>query len=313
MLSHGEPPLNSRIKDMELWEPACKCCGGATSFFAGYDFARTCEDQKSPVFARTGIDIPYYRCSSCGFVFTPYFDGWTKETFAQRIYNSEYILADPGFAAERPKYMAEQLSALLAPVPSDIRILDYGGGEGRLIQELKLHGFEGGESFDPFFSDGTRPQGPFDLVTAFEVAEHTADPILLFEDALSFLTEQGVLLFTTALQDRKTDRDWWYIAPRNGHISIHSYASLQRLATAVSATCLSLDDNLHMFYRERQSAIARQIASPRRNAALYAASRRGLRSLVQTANLLSELGVAMEPRRDARHLARGTLISCGLI
>jgi 2-polyprenyl-6-hydroxyphenyl methylase/3-demethylubiquinone-9 3-methyltransferase len=298
---------------MEFWEPACKCCGGTTSFFAGYDFSRTCEDQKSPVFARSGIDVPYYRCSSCGFVFTPYFDGWSREAFAERIYNSEYVLADPDFATTRPRYIAEQLGSLLASVPADIKILDYGGGEGRLIQELKLRGFENGKSFDPFFSDRGRPDGPFELITAFEVAEHTADPILLFEDALSFLAEQGVLLFTTALQERRPDRDWWYIAPRNGHISIHSHASLQRLAAAVGATCLSLDDNLHMVYRQRQSTIARQIAKPLRNAALYAASRRGLRSFVQTANRLGELGVATQPGRDARHLARGALTSCGLI
>lgn len=298
---------------MELWEPACKCCGGATSFFAEYDFSRTCADEKRPVFGKSGIDVPYYRCSSCGFLFTPYFDGWSKETFAERIYNSEYILADPGFAEERPKYIAEQLSTMLASVPSDITILDYGGGHGGLIQDLELYGFENGESFDPFFSDGARPRGPFELMTAFEVAEHTVDPMQPFQDALSFLAQHGVLVFTTTLQNHKTDRDWWYIAPRNGHISLHSYASLQRLAAAVGGTCLSLDDNLHMFYRDRQSTIARQIASTRRSAALYAASRRSLRSFVQTANQLGELGLAPEPRRDARHLARLALTSCRLI
>ncbi len=285
-----------------------------TSFFAGYDFSRTCEDQnqEKPVFAKSGIDVPYYRCSSCGFVFTSYFDGWSRETFAERIYNSDYILADPDFAMVRPKYIAEQLEALLAPLPADIKILDYGGGKGRLIQELKLRGFDNGESFDPFFSDAPRPDGPFELVTAFEVAEHTADPMLLFRDGLSFLEPHGVLLFTTALQDRKPDPDWWYIAPRNGHISIHTHASLQRLAMAVGGLCLSLDDNLHMFYRNPQSSIARQIAGPRRHAALYAASKRNLRSFVQTANLLSELGQSAEPR-DTRHLARVALTSCRLI
>ena len=297
---------------MEFLEPACKCCGGQTSFFAGYDFSRTCEDQERPVFARSGIDVPYYRCSSCGFVFTTYFDRWSKETFAERIYNSEYILADPEFSAIRPKYIAEQLSTLLASVPADIKILDYGGGEGKLIQELKLRGFERCESYDPFFSDGSRPEGSFNLITAFEVAEHTADPILLFQDALSFLAPHGVLLFTTALQSRKPDRDWWYIAPRNGHISIHSYASLQRLAGAVDATCLSLDDNLHMFYRDGQSTVARQIAGRRRNAALYAASRHGVRSFLTTKDLLSNLGFG-SGSADPRHLARAVLASSGVL
>ena len=297
---------------MELLEPACKCCGGQTHFFAGYDFSRTCEDQDRPVFAKSGIDVPYYRCSSCGFVFTTYFDKWSKQTFADRIYNSEYILADPEFAAIRPKYIAEQLGVLLDNVPADIKILDYGGGEGKLIEELKLRGFENGESYDPYFSDGTRPQGLFELITAFEVAEHTADPILLFEDALSYLAPHGALVFTTALQNRKPDPDWWYIAPRNGHISIHSYASLQHLAGAVGATCLSLDDNLHMFYRDRQSPIARQIAGRRRNAALYAASRQGVRSFLTAKELLGELGFG-SGSAGSRHLARAVLASSGVL
>jgi SAM-dependent methyltransferase len=297
---------------MELLEPACKCCGGQTSFFAGHDFSRTCEDQDKPVFARSGIDVPYYRCSSCGFVFTTYFDKWSKQAFAERIYNSEYILADPEFAAIRPRYIAEQLGVLLDNVPPDIKMLDYGGGEGKLVQELKERGFENGESYDPYFSDGTRPQGKFELITAFEVAEHTADPILLFEDALSFLAPHGALVFSTALQSRKPDPDWWYIAPRNGHISIHSYASLQRLAGAVGATCLSLDDNLHMFYRDGQSPIARQIAGRRRNAALYAASRHGVRSFLTTKELLGELGFG-SGSAGSRHLARAVLASSGVL
>ena len=242
-------------------EPTCKCCGGPTSFFAQYDFSRTCEDPKGPVFSRSGVLIPYYRCKTCGFVFTAYFDGWSKQDFAERIYNADYIRADPDFAGERPKYLAEQLALMLAPLRTGLDILDYGGGEGRLIQELKQRGFEKAEVFDPFFSAGARPEKQFNLVMAFEVVEHTVDPLLLFRDALSFLAAEGALLFTTGLQSRKPDPDWWYIAPRNGHISIHSAASLQRLAAAAGAKCLSLNDNTHVIYRDNTYAIARRLAA----------------------------------------------------
>ena len=293
-------------------EPICKCCGGPTSFFAQYDFSRTCEDPKGPVFARSGVLIPYYRCKTCGFVFTVYFDGWSKQDFAERIYNSDYIRADPGFTGERPKYLAEQLEHMLAPLRARLDILDYGGGEGRLIQELNQRGFEKAEVFDPFFSTGARPEKQFNLVMIFEVVEHAADPLLLFRDALSFLAAEGAVLFTTSLQKRKPDRDWLYIAPRNGHISIHSAASLQRLAATAGVKCLSLNDDAHLLYRNSKSAVARQLAGGTPEGTLYAASRRGLRSYLQTASLFGDLGFAASPKR-ARHLARAILVSCGLL
>ena len=292
--------------------PICKCCKGPTSFFAQYDFSRTCEDQKGPVFASSGILIPYYRCRTCGFVFTSYFDGWSKKDFAERIYNSDYIRADPEFTGERPKYLAEQFAIMLAPLRAQLNNLDYGGGEGRLIQELKQRGFERGEVFDPFFSAGARPEKQFNLVMAIEVVEHSVDPAQLFRDVLSYLTPDGVVLFTTALQGRKADPGWWYIAPRNGHVSIHSAASLQRLATAAGVKCLSLHDNAHLLYRDRRSTIAREIAGREREQILYSASKRGLQSCLQTASALGDLGFAARPT-DARHLVRAVLTSCGLL
>lgn len=293
-------------------EPNCKCCDGPTAFFAQYDFSRSCEDHKGPVFATSGILVSYYRCKSCGFIFTSYFDTWSKQDFAQRIYNSDYIRADPGFAGERPKYLAEQLDLMLAPLRSHLTILDYGGGEGRLIQELKRRGFEQGEVFDPFFSSGERPEKQFNLVTAFEVVEHTVDPVLLFRDMLAFLAADGAVFFTTSLQGRKPDPGWWYIAPRNGHISIHSDASLQRLAAAVGIKCLSLNDDAHLLYRDGNSAIARQIVGRTRNETLYAASKRGLESYLQIASLFRDLGFAGGPK-DLKHLARAVVTSCGLL
>jgi len=297
---------------MEAPVPACKCCKGPAVFFADYDFSRTCEDHKGPVFAKSGIRIPYYRCTSCGFVFTPYFDGWSKEMFAERIYNADYVLADPEIAGSRPHYIADQLTKMLGPIRRDIHTLDYGGGEGKLIGELKQRGFTNGVFFDPFFSSGLRPDGQFDLVTAYEVAEHAVDPVGLLKDALSFAAPDGALLFTTALQARKPDPDWWYIAPRNGHISIHTPASLQGLAASIGAKWMSLDDNAHVFYRDAQSAIARQIIGYHRTGILYAASKRGVRRFLQTLGLFGGLGFGMEPK-DARHMARAVLASCGVL
>ena len=69
-----------------------------------------------------------------------------------------------------------------------IRILDYGGGNGRLAQHLVARGLNA-SSWDVMAADQHRPlAGNFDLVTCFEVMEHTTTPIETFAEILSFLT-----------------------------------------------------------------------------------------------------------------------------
>jgi 2-polyprenyl-6-hydroxyphenyl methylase/3-demethylubiquinone-9 3-methyltransferase len=212
----------------------------------------------------------------------------------------------------RPKYIAGELAKMLEPVKSAISLLDYGGGNAKLVEELSARGFAKCRSFDPFFSPQARPTGHFDLVTAFEVAEHAIDPLGAFRDALSCVSPAGALLFSTSLQKRRADPNWWYIAPRNGHVSIHSQASLEATAGLLGVKYLPLNDDVHIFFRMPQSPLVHLIASDQRAASLYAASRRGLRPLVEAAGVFGELGFAVKPR-DLKHMVRATLISSGLV
>jgi hypothetical protein len=296
---------------MEKSNPACKCCDGPTILYHSYDLSRTCMDKNGPVFSAASISVPYYRCRKCEFVFTPYFDAWSNQQMAEGIYNCDYILADPEFSETRPKFIAGAMDQFLAPMKSALTILDYGGGAGRFAAELKTHGFDHVQCFDPHFSTDAMPGETFDLVTAFEVAEHAVDPISSFRDAWSLVARDGALLFSTALRDRNLEKDWWYIAPRNGHVSIHSYLSLQRVAAKLGAMCLSLNDNLHVLYRTPYSPVARQIAASQHKSALYAASLRGVRSFIQTAKLFGQLGLP-PGSGHTRHLSRALLRSWGI-
>ncbi len=230
---------------------------------------------------------------------------------ADRIYNSDYILADPDFAETRPKFIAGAIDLFLEPMKGTLSILDYGGGAGKFAAELKARGFGTVQCFDPYFSTGEKPKETFDLVTAFEVVEHALDPVASFLDAWSLVAFDGALLFTTALQAGNQDKGWWYIAPRNGHVSIHSYWSLQRIAARLGAKCLSLNDNLHVLYRTAQSPVARQLAASQHRSTLYAASLRGVRSFIQTAKMCGELGFPPNSRH-ARHLGLAILRSLGI-
>ena len=150
--------------------------------------------------------------------------------FRQHIYNESYALVDPEQDGTRAKRESGPLIAFACQSDA-ARLLDYGGGEGHLACILREYGFQA-ESWDPM-RDGTAPPEPgtFDIVTAHEVLEHTPDPLGTCRQALSFPRPGGIFLFSTLPLDDLPPRatDHWYIAPRNGHISIHTNQSLRLL------------------------------------------------------------------------------------
>lgn len=211
--------------------PRCKCCGGLTRPFGTVDAARSSEDRWEAVFAPAGVLIVYRRCRSCGFVFTPDFDTLSETEMAERIYNDDDARADPDFPHSHPRLFADLLSGRLAPLRDSLTAIDFGGGQGRLAALMRARGFRY-DSFDPYVDCTARPHGSYDLVTAFEVVEHSRSPLATFHDALAVLRPGGVLLFSTQLVPRSADTGWWYIGPRNGHVSVHTDRSLAVCAHA---------------------------------------------------------------------------------
>jgi len=75
--------------------------------------------------------------------------------------------------------------------------------------------------------------GTYDIVTCFEVIEHITSPTAALTDMLSFLADQGCIVLGEALQPPDIDRvrgNWWYVAPRNGHVSTFADRTLVALA-----------------------------------------------------------------------------------
>ena len=59
--------------------------------------------------------------------------------------------------------------------------------------------------------------------------EHIPTPRETFRDIRNMLKPGGVFAFQTAEYDRVTGRDWWYVGPDNGHISLYSRGALDSL------------------------------------------------------------------------------------
>ncbi len=206
----------------------CKICGRPAAFFDVVDFNKCVVFYP---FGPSGVTVPYYRCDECGFLFTPFCDTWSHDDFARLIYNDDYLLLDPEYLSHRPLHDAELMARKLAGFES-ARILDYGAGKGRFAERMAELGFRGVASYDPF-SIPRRPQGRFDIVTCFEVIEHIPSPVAALADMQSFLFDHGCIVLGEALQPPDIDRvrgNWWYVAPRNGHVSTFADRTLVALA-----------------------------------------------------------------------------------
>lgn len=237
---------------------ACEICGRADPALVGEkDFGVSGNDhfEGHRVFEDYGAQIPYYECRTCGFVFANAFDRWTTDQWQEHVYNNQYALADPPFLSERPVRNAQMIAGLFHRCLNEISILDVGGGNGLMAEELRERGVDI-QSHDPIFSSATPPNDRcFDLITSFEVMEHVTHQRqrgwLEMLAALLRRTTSARILLSTEVIWPSLSLDWWYICPRNGHISIHSVRSLELLAAAVGLRLFSINRGMHLLAWKR--------------------------------------------------------------
>jgi 2-polyprenyl-6-hydroxyphenyl methylase/3-demethylubiquinone-9 3-methyltransferase len=245
----------------------CPICAGAGGYFGALDFAISGNDAfiGARTYPDTGIMVQYFRCGACGLIFTPSFNSFTAEDFKAFIYNDTYLAADPPFVEERPERDSQMIDVLLGNFRNSLRMLDYGGGTGLLARKLRAKGFTDVKSYDPFYQPDTVADSvaPADIVFSFEVVEHIPDQLAMLDDIMPRMKPDGVFIFSTQLQPAdivSQGINWWYIMPRNGHISLHSSASLACLFRKKGLMWRTLTQDLHMAWYDG-SRVAGRILS----------------------------------------------------
>jgi SAM-dependent methyltransferase len=208
----------------------CKLCGFRAPLAFGL-----------PSTKKTGHPIPdaaddswYYQCETCRFLFSDVLDH--RESHAGVYDDTYWENQDPdwyGRVAETFRLVA--LANELLKIRLDrAEILDFGCGIGGFLEigrrslNLNVWGTDiiapkvGKDYFLPDL--GGRK---FDIIVSCEVIEHLPDPRATFDKIKAHLKPRGVFAFQTAQWDPKAvGRDWWYLGPDNGHISLYSREGL---------------------------------------------------------------------------------------
>lgn len=239
---------------------ACTVCGAPSPLMGVVDFHKSCLEREGKRLPLLGVPVYYRRCSRCGLVFADTMLRWSDEDFARHIYNADYPVVDPDYAEARPWGNARWLLALLGEAAREVAVIDYGGGNGRLAAELRGAGLRAA-TLDPHVPHAAPDFATADLVTAFEVFEHAMRPQRILDEMLALMKPGGALVFSTLLQPAQMGVGWWYVAPRNGHVSIHSRTSLETLLASRGLRLASFSDGMHVAFREFP-AVLRHVLSP---------------------------------------------------
>lgn len=197
-------------------------------------------------------DVSYFQCDSCKFIQTekPY---WIEEAYRDAITSLDIGLVS------RNQYLLERVPAILDRCfPEAKRMVDYGGGYGMFVRMMRDAGYDFYRQdiycenlFAKHFDVTDHPGVRYDLLTAFEVFEHLADPVAEMEKMLSFADN---ILFSTLLTESNKGRfaDWWYVTPQTGqHIAFYSKPSLEFLAKKYNLHFYSNGENLHFFSKKK--------------------------------------------------------------
>lgn len=209
--------------------PTCKMCGAGSRLFDTVDYSKNCE--RYPL-GPSMAAVTYFRCVQCELIFTNFFDDWSAQDFSQLLYNEDYVLVDPAYTGLRGVQTASNFLVALKDAGPETTILDFGAGNGSFADTVRHEGFDRVIAYDPYVHE-EQPVGPFDIVTSFEVLEHSTTPRDTLDTLLSYMAPGGCVVVCTGMQPldiEKIKGDWWYIGPRNGHATFYSYETIRRYA-----------------------------------------------------------------------------------
>ncbi|PJJ80137.1 class I SAM-dependent methyltransferase [Mucilaginibacter auburnensis] len=194
-------------------------------------------------------DVKFYRCKDTGFIQTeePY---WLADA-----YSSAITKLDVGMGYRNQQLADRTAKLLVSGFNKNGKFLDYAGGYGLFTRLMRDNGFNFYHTdpycqniFAEYFDLNTLPNAErFEMVTAFEVFEHLANPL---QDIKTMLGYSYNLLFSTELQPEgiSSVEDWSYFSTETGqHVAFYTEAALKAIADKLGYNFYTDGRFLHLF------------------------------------------------------------------
>lgn len=221
------------IQEGQRANARCKICGG----HAVEKFSLPKSKLTGHPIPDLDSDCPYFECTDCKFLFSLINDSENQSELYDETY---WEKQDPDWSGRVNQTLRLVLMAnkMLSRNPWELNILDLGCGMGTFVaaarEQLQMSVW-GHDIIVPKFGKewfvSELPVEKYDVVVSCEVIEHFPDPVGILTRSLKSLKPGGVFAFQTAHYDPSAcNRDWWYLGPANGHISLYSSEAFEKLA-----------------------------------------------------------------------------------
>jgi hypothetical protein len=194
-------------------------------------------------------EVGYFECDRCGSLQTesPY---WLDDA-----YTSNLSTLDTGAVQRNLQNLAA--AYLISKLFAVRDALDFGGGDGllcRLLRDYNVNCYVKDKFAVPTYAQGfsTADFAAPNLVLAFEVLEHFANPASELEDL--FQSRPKVLLASTGIYNQQP-ADWWYLASEAGqHVFFYSEKAVQMIAERFGYSSL-LSGGFVLFVRKPDHSV----------------------------------------------------------
>lgn len=189
----------------------------------------------------------YFLCSNCGLFFvTPEFRLSKKDEY-ERYLKHQNSYDNKGYV----DYLSGIADKCYPYINSGARCLDYGCGEGLVMEKIfRSRGYDM-SSYDPYFKNADLSLGAYDFIICNEVAEHFYEPFYQFKKLIGLLKKEGVLVVGTMLQPEEKNLVSWFYLKDDTHVVFYSLKTFEYLASINCLDLFDFKDNRLVFFRKK--------------------------------------------------------------
>jgi len=197
----------------------------------------------------------FYCCQRCGFRFVSSETMLTNRDEEDRYQQHNNSLNDSDYRNYLQKLIQPLMDQL--PLMENGIHLDFGSGKAPLVSELFKEKNWHSEFYDVYFYPEV-PKKQYDIVTSIEVVEHFRDALPNWQELVSLVKPQGLLLVNTQIYHHELDPDkdkekfqhWWYKNDPT-HVSIYTDITLNELEKMFNLERIYFDNIKTIIWRKR--------------------------------------------------------------